>query len=452
MTSNKPSINPEATVFFNLANGYYNDMDPFKDNPINARNEEGETPLHMAVRNGKPKLVDAYIEAGADIYLRNNEGQYVLHSAAMGGNASVVECLTKAGLSIDVQDEQGETPLFTAIRYEQNQLLSTLSADFDIENINVRNVNGESPFFVAVQAGNIEAMNILIENKADVNMKDNRGRTPMDYIVQSIDMTRRLLETSHARMDDAEDLNAQLDHLMQVKYTLWTNGGKQSEHLASELTSEMANEYSERRKIAMENELIEAIVSDNQEAVLQLIESGVDLNAKREGGFPLSKEREMAFMEDFQPMGCTPTRYPDLLHVAVEHSNPEIVKMMIEAGAHSIETNEYGQTILHIASMNGNAEMMQVLVQSGLDPNVLNEQGETPLDVFDKGNISILPNLADREEKIDLLQSSGFKRSNEPEDQNRNASMLSCSSENITYGTDSSIEKIQILQKDRSDN
>lgn len=45
-----------------------------KTKAINEKNDDGETPIHLAAQIGKTLLVESLLKAGADIYIANNRG------------------------------------------------------------------------------------------------------------------------------------------------------------------------------------------------------------------------------------------------------------------------------------------------------------------------------------------------------------------------------------------
>lgn len=59
---------------------------------------------------------------------------------------------------------------------------SLLNYEFDI---NSKDSDGKAPLNYAAHNGNINVMNMLLENGADINVKDNLGRTPLHYAVDS---------------------------------------------------------------------------------------------------------------------------------------------------------------------------------------------------------------------------------------------------------------------------
>ena len=80
---------------------------------LEARNENGDTPLHRAaVFNENPAVIEALLEAGANLEARDELfGRTPLHSAAgFNKNPAVVKALLEAGADVNARNENGATP------------------------------------------------------------------------------------------------------------------------------------------------------------------------------------------------------------------------------------------------------------------------------------------------------------------------------------------------------
>ena len=74
------------------------------------------TALHTASAGGELKIVNAILEAGANIHAKDSYGATPLHWAAESGHVKVVKALLEAGSDIDARDNYGYTALYWAKR------------------------------------------------------------------------------------------------------------------------------------------------------------------------------------------------------------------------------------------------------------------------------------------------------------------------------------------------
>lgn len=102
--------------------------------------------------------------------------------------------------------------------------------------------------------------------------------------------------------------------------------------------------------------LMSAVLNNDIEAVKQHIENGTDLNQKD----PMS--------------GATP------LITAASFNKPEIVKLLIDAGADLEVKSGDGGTALHSSTFFCNVEITKMLLDAKADKTVRNNFGATPLD------------------------------------------------------------------------
>jgi hypothetical protein len=82
---------------------------------INARDKDGSTPLHCAVWKGHEQMVEALLEAGADVNAHNENdhwGTTPLHAAAHANQAAIAQLLIAHGADVNAMDREGRTPAF----------------------------------------------------------------------------------------------------------------------------------------------------------------------------------------------------------------------------------------------------------------------------------------------------------------------------------------------------
>ena len=94
---------------------------------VDAKNNNGATPLYIASENGHLEIVKLLIKSKAQINQNCVNGWAPIHIAAAKGHFEVVKYLVENGARIDVENENGETPLFLAIKYQRQTIVDYLT-------------------------------------------------------------------------------------------------------------------------------------------------------------------------------------------------------------------------------------------------------------------------------------------------------------------------------------
>jgi len=132
------------------------------------RNHHGRIPLHIAANSGKFDVVRILIEYNpAYINARDEEGLTPLHWAARNcfDDGSVLELLLEHGADVNVQDQNGMTPLHEAsYNYALEAVRLLLEYGADVE---VKNNSGETALQVAADEGYDEVVELLQEHGAE---------------------------------------------------------------------------------------------------------------------------------------------------------------------------------------------------------------------------------------------------------------------------------------------
>jgi len=81
---------------------------------VNAKGNNGTTPLHEAAGIGSKDVVELLLAKGADVNARDGEGDTPLHRAAAAGHKDVVELLLANKANVNARDDSGMTPLKAA--------------------------------------------------------------------------------------------------------------------------------------------------------------------------------------------------------------------------------------------------------------------------------------------------------------------------------------------------
>ncbi|HWF08945.1 MAG TPA: ankyrin repeat domain-containing protein [Bryobacteraceae bacterium] len=188
---------------------------------VNAILTDGSTALLWAARWDDPELVDRLLVAGANPRAANRYGVSPLLEASMNGDAAIIEKLLKAGADPNSAQPEGETALMTASRTGNVDAVRTL-LDHGAR-INARETwRGQSALMWAAAEKHPAVVRLLIERGADVNARSRvfdythiqprQGSVPMNYprggFTALLFAARQGdLETGHALIDGKADVN-----------------------------------------------------------------------------------------------------------------------------------------------------------------------------------------------------------------------------------------------------
>ena len=106
----------------------------------NPKNSEGETPLHLAAENRnylrdegvyfeQTAHVSLFIAHDANVNNQDDEGNTPLHRAVKVGNAKAVSVLIKNGANVNATNNAGENPLDIAVKKNLAQIILTLDEE-----------------------------------------------------------------------------------------------------------------------------------------------------------------------------------------------------------------------------------------------------------------------------------------------------------------------------------
>jgi ankyrin repeat protein len=93
---------------------------------LQARDSDGLTSLHWAVRNGQASIVNLLLRAGAHVESKDTAGNTALHHAAMIGHVGIARVLLDAGADVSTRDVTGRTPLHLAATFGHAELITLL--------------------------------------------------------------------------------------------------------------------------------------------------------------------------------------------------------------------------------------------------------------------------------------------------------------------------------------
>jgi len=140
---------------------------------------ENEQPsLYTASEDGQLDTVRSFLDCGSDVNALFRNRMTALHAASSKGKLEVAKLLIERGAYVDLRSRAGWTPLHNALR-EGNLEVARLLLDHGAH-VNAKTRNDGNALHLALLATFVafEATQLLLERGADVDVRNNRGRTP----------------------------------------------------------------------------------------------------------------------------------------------------------------------------------------------------------------------------------------------------------------------------------
>lgn len=149
--------------------------------------ENGVSPILAAVYNQKPEI--------ADFLATKSTALNIFEASSLGKNEVVVQHLIREPDLINAYAEDGFQPLGLASffgHYETAEALINASAAIDSQS---KNPLSAAPIQSAAAAGHVKIVMLLLNNKANPNVREQGGYTPLHTAAQNGDaqMIRSLL-------------------------------------------------------------------------------------------------------------------------------------------------------------------------------------------------------------------------------------------------------------------
>ena len=317
---------------------------------LEARDDLGATPLHLAALSGGPEVADNLIRAGADLDATTLAGNTPLHLAAGRGNSRPFHVLLDAGASLQAADANGWTALFHACVSDDPALVgTTLARGADLRAVDQF---GRSAAHVAAEAGCLQTLRFVVEAGVDVAATDAQGWTAAYDGCKSGDpaVLAFLVETCGVVLDTSD------------------SAGVSPLHVA----------------VTAGNAPVVAYVLD----VLGLERSAVAVNALTDGGYAalhLAARQGQAdacglLLAAGADVGLCDDAGETALHHAVRAGSLACVDVLVAVGGANLgaAAND-GATPLHMAAVLASDELVAALLSAGADPNTHDALGLVPL-------------------------------------------------------------------------
>ncbi|WP_341811598.1 ankyrin repeat domain-containing protein [Wolbachia endosymbiont (group A) of Oxytorus armatus] len=174
---------------------------------VNATDQDGKTPLHLAARDNNKEIVEALLKVnGINVNATDQGGKTPLHLAARDNNKEIVEALLKVnGINVNAQDKDDSTPLHWAAVKGHEEVVEALLGKDGID-VNIEDKHGNTPFKLATDEG----IKTLLQNAektdpVDESSTDSKGDQEEDAGTQQKEKLEGNIQPGSEKGTDVQD-------------------------------------------------------------------------------------------------------------------------------------------------------------------------------------------------------------------------------------------------------
>lgn len=346
---------------------------------VDEPNATGETPLFMAVKNDSPAVIKALLDCKANLNARDSQGNTLLHAAIRWNTKNSSILLIASGIDINAHALNGNTAIHDAVTLGMTEIVELLITKG--ANLEVRDVDGNTPFMKAIKTGFIPSIEMLAYNGADPFTRNTKGDTPLHLAVSEerydlVNMLLRMGASIHAR---------NTRNVTPFRLSL-----SQSPRMVSGLlTKDRINSPDDLGNSALHIALQEKTSPYNIRAI---IDQGIRINTvDNNGRSPLRLALDLDMPETAKILADAGSD-PFLPAVDSKTSadlalakGEDYVRALFSGKAINAKDSS-ANTILHLAARHGTPDTINILLELGANKALRNIAGETPADIANRWN------------------------------------------------------------------
>ena len=377
-------------------------------------NCNGDAPIHAVVRGGSVDLLKVFVtHSNINLLVTDGQKQTVLHILAENDQAGMARAfmnseplrrlvLETPNSVLSCPDKDGSSPLHLAASKNTYKVLDMILSTFKSCSLSVKDVLGSlenhkrgGVLYMAVEAGNVEAVRVLLQHGASPLSTSATTEMPcplhLACLQGRLDVVRAMVEGSDKGVLSHKDQRGGQSVLHYaarglgcgvLEYVLGTTEldiDNPDESGQTPLHTAVVYGHIESAKLLIEHMANPLLKDKKQRSVLHLAVVHDQLELL---GYLLSLPRVTSLRQEVDEVGDNP------FHLAIKNNANEICTALLEKGEVEGVKDGSGNHYLHLVSAAGNITMLTRFLKIPAYLSALNDAndlGETPLHLAAEG-------------------------------------------------------------------
>lgn len=361
----------------------------FEENSITKRTHDSRIYLHWAAYAGKTDNVKTLLERGSDISARDSRGNTPLTFAAGSGltNTEIYDLFIAKGIDLAKEVNQNGA---NSLLLASPFFKNEKDIDYFIKkgiDLNSTDQEGNGIFNYATRRGNIDLLNALIKKGIDYKTPNQKGGNAFFFAAQGTRGFQNSFEI--------------YDYL---------------KNLGLEPNTTNSDGYTPLHQVALRN---------TDPAIFELfLEAGADVNRKNaDGNTPFLNAASQNNMEIVQLLSKNVTDYnttnkigQSALMLAVEGNSPEVVEFLLKKGGNPLAIDANGNSLAFYLAKSFNEKnianfenKLQILQSKGVKLNSIQENGNTLYHfAANEDNLALMKRLSEFDIPVNAVNNQGM--------------------------------------------
>jgi ankyrin repeat protein len=376
-------------------------------NDINAKDEEGNTALHKAVKSFLIQDIRTLLDQGADPNVKDSQGRTPLMYVGIWGDyqeehkMEIAKLLVEKGSDVNAVDSYGDDVLTFLTAYNLPRITEYLiSQGAKVDHLNS---NGRTALSQAAENGKIDVVRVLLQHGADPNLRGEKmGWSALDTAIHyhHQDIVEAMMSAIKPGADSSGLITSAREGNVEMLQMFIGRGVDLNLQDEAGMTA-----------------LLAAIDKGHEHIVRILLDSGSSPELINKPGYGslrgetalcmASRKKLIQSVRDLLAKNADVDAPCGAVIAATQVGSAEIVKLLAEAGADMQDRFTGHWHALHLAAEAGNVDIARIVLEHGTPVDMRDNMDSTALMIAaGKGHLDMIRLLFEHQADLEAVNTN----------------------------------------------